>query len=386
MRILIVHGAGPGKYPSGEISVIERESEYLQHKGHLVSTVIDNGGLGWNPFRLFWFPKKNRILRETILSFQPDIVHFHSVIPYLGLSILALPRNYGIPIVQTLHNGRWICVEGGYFRDGHYCRKCVGNNGWQGVIKGCGRGYLPSFFLFLVNLFARFQGRLFRWVNRFIAVSDFVQKQHLLSGFPEEKIIVNNNGIDFSPCQKNAFSKSWKQREGVAFAGRVSIAKGANVLKFLIPLIKQPLHVVGSGTELDELKQFCKQKNYKHVCFWGKQSREKTLEILGGVICTIVPSQCGDSFPTVALESMALGTPVVASDVGGLSGLVGSRGAIVDAEDYEQFAGAVLNYLERPDIAEADGNISLKYVHEHLTMSVRGEKLIEVYEELLNTG
>jgi len=66
--------------------------------------------------------------------------------------------------------------------------------------------------------------------------------------------------------------------------------------------------------------------------------------------------------------------------------LVGSRGAIVDAEDYEQFAGAVLNYLERPDIAEADGNISLKYVHEHLAMSVRGEKLIGIYEELLNTG
>ena len=217
-----------------------------------MNTVIDNGGLGWNPFRLFWFPKKNRILKEAILSFQPDIVHFHSVIPYLGLSILALPRRYGVPVVQTLHNGRWLCVEGGFYREGHYCDDCIAAFGWKGVINGCGRGRFPALVLFVVNFIARSSGQLFNWIDCFIPVSEFVRVQYVNSGFPARQMEVNNNGIDIDSLDRAGYAKLWKDRSGVAFAGRISVAKGVEVIKYLVLHIEQPFHIIGDGSELPE--------------------------------------------------------------------------------------------------------------------------------------
>ena len=385
MKILVCHGSGPSHFPSGELSVIKTECNYLQENGHSVECLIDYSSLRWNPLRLFWSPKKNKLLKKTILSFNPDIIHFHSVIPYLGLSILSVPKRYGVPVVQTLHNGRWICVEGGYFRNGHFCDECVGSRGWKGVVYGCGRGHVAALFLFLVNQVANFRKQLFYWVDCFIAVSDFVQKQHCLSGLPEEKIIVNNNGVNIGGNFYKKYEKSWDLRSGVAFAGRISIAKGVAVIKHLIPKIKQPFHIIGIGPELDGLKYFCNIKNFNHVKFWGKQSREKTIEILGGVVCTVVPSQCGDSFPTVALESMALGTPVVASNLGGLPGLVGKGGGtIVNPNEYEQFGDSVLKYLNNITIAEEDGINGQQYVRDNLSMEVRGRALVQIYEDLLS--
>jgi len=386
MRILVCHGSGPSRFPSGELSVIKTECNYLRNNGHSVECWIDYSSLRWNLLRLFWSPKNNKRLKLKILSFKPDIIHFHSVIPYLGLSILTVPKRYGVPVVQTLHNGRWICVEGGYFRNGHFCDECVGSSGWKGVVYGCGSSRVAALILFLVNQVAKFRKRLFNWVDRFIAVSDFVQKQHYLSGIPKEKIIVNNNGINIDKIFYKQYEQSWDMRAGVAFAGRISIAKGATVIKHLIPKIKQPFHIIGNGPELNDLKQFCVTKGFKHVKFWGKQSGEKTLKILGSVVCTVVPSQCGDSFPTVATESMTLGTPVVASDLGGLAALVrDSRGGtVVNAEEYDQFCDSVLKYLNNIIIAKNDGINGQQYVRDNLSMEVRGRALVQIYEDLLS--
>ena len=98
----------------------------------------------------------------------------------------------------------------------------------------------------------------------------------------------------------------------MAFAGRVSTAKGASVLRYLMTKTDQPIHIIGNGPELEPLHQYCQQNDFDHVKFWGKLSHHETLDLLGSVVCTIVPSQCGETFSLVAAESMALGTPVVA--------------------------------------------------------------------------
>ena len=55
--------------------------------------------------------------------------------------------------------------------------------------------------------------------------------------------------------------------------------------------------------------------------FWScqilKLSHLQTLDLLGSVVWATVPSQCGETFSLVVAESMALGTPVVASNTGG---------------------------------------------------------------------
>jgi glycosyltransferase involved in cell wall biosynthesis len=385
LKILVIHGAGPSSYPSGEQKVIEAENAFMVSRGHFVKVLTDRGSFGRNPFKLFHSFKVAQRIRATTLAFKPDIIHFHSVIPYLGLSSLITAKQMGVPVVQTLHNGRWLCVEGGFYREEHYCNDCVGGFGWNGVIMGCGRGRLPALLLFIVNAVARSGGRLFCWVDRFIAVSDFVRVQHIKSGFPVDRIVVNNNGVDVDEFDRAGYAKPWNERSGIAFAGRISIAKGSTVMKHLIPKIKHQFNVIGIGPELNDLKQFCDTTGFKHVKFWGKQTRKKTLEILGSVICTVVPSQCGETFSLVAAESMALSTPVVASDVGGLGDLVhAGGGTVVDAEKYDQFCDAILDYINSPNVAKETGRIGRKFVYEHLASERRGEALLQIYDNLLD--
>ena len=138
---------------------------------------------------------------------------------------------------------------------------------------------MPALLLFLVKSYERLKGKIFSWVDRFIAVSEFVQKQHVLTGFPADKIVVNNNGIDIDGLK--SVSSQYNERKGVVFAGRISVAKGSKVLKSLISEITCNFHIIGIGPDLIELQDYCAANNYHHVKFWGHLTKEETLKILG---------------------------------------------------------------------------------------------------------
>ena len=322
MNIIIIQGGVDPNLPSGEKTVILSEQEYLSKNHNVTVEYIEREKslLGKLTGLIWSFSNYFKVIK-LIEKHNPDIIHFHTIVPYLSLSVLYAAKKKESKNSVTLHNGRWLCIEGGYFRKGGYCDSCIGNKGFSGLRYGCGHGKFISFFLLMINYFARSNGRLFKLVDRFIAVSEYVKDQHVKSGFPENKIVVRNNGIKTNLLNKS-FLKNRDERRGLAYAGRVSISKGSNVIKYLMSRVKNDFHIVGSGPQLDELKLFFHHKNFKHVKFWGKQTHEKTLEILSSVICTIVPSQCGEAFSLVAAESMVLGTPVIASELGGLGDLI----------------------------------------------------------------
>jgi len=387
LNILVIQGGVNKKLPSGEQTVISNELGYLSNNYCVNVEYIENKQNFFYRFiNLIWSVENYKKILLLIDKYNPDIIHFHSVIPYLSISVFHAAKKRNVKVVQTLHNVRWLCVEGGFYRAGKFCDRCVGTNGIQGVIKGCGHGRVVSLFVFLVNYFVRYDQRIENLVDKFIAVSDFIKDKHTQSGFSEEKLVVNNNLIGIDLINRSKYMEAWDKRTGVAFAGRISTAKGVAILKFLIPILHDhPLHIIGSGPELKELQQFCEISAYTHVVFWGKQSKEKTLEILGSVICTIVPSQCGEAFSMVAAESMALATPVVASDLGGLADMVrAGGGTVVNAGEYNQFSHAVLTYLERPLYAERVGKIGEDYVCKNLSNEVKGNALISIYKELLH--
>jgi glycosyltransferase involved in cell wall biosynthesis len=214
-------------------------------------------------------------------------------------------------------------------------------------------------------------------------VSGYVFQQHAKSGFPAEKITIRNNGLDTSTI--GIQGSPWVERKGVAFAGRISEAKGSKVLLHLIKNVKEPLNIVGSGPDLDKLEFFNHEEGFQHVTFWGNQPHEKTLEILGSSICTVVPSQCGESFPTVATESMALGTPVVASDLGGLSQLLAESGGgiVVPPHALDDFVDTICLLLNSSEKARSIGQLGMQYVTEHLASEEKSKELAAIYQEVI---
>ena len=203
MRVLIMHNAGDLALPSGELAVARVEADALRKKGVSVHLHVINNDSVRRLFSLntliagpniFWSHASFRSTKELIERYQPDIVHFHGVLPLLTPSAFHACKKKGIPVVQTLHNFRWVCVEGGLFRNNRYCEICLRSSGWHGVFYGCSRGSrLISFLLWLVNLFYRKSGLLYSWVDRFIAVSEFVKDKYIAAGFPANKIRVKYN-------------------------------------------------------------------------------------------------------------------------------------------------------------------------------------------------
>ncbi|WP_091178381.1 glycosyltransferase family 4 protein [Microlunatus flavus] len=85
-----------------------------------------------------------------------------------------------------------------------------------------------------------------------------------------------------------------------------------------------------------------------------------------------------DPFPLVVLESMLLGTPVVAFDVGGVAQQVGDGGRVVPAEDVDAFAAAVTELLVDADERHRLGTAAARRVDGLYSSRVFAERLEEL--------
>jgi len=145
------------------------------------------------------------------------------------------------------------------------------------------------------------------------------------------------------------------------FVGRIQPLKGAHVAIETLGQLRAigldaSLVVVGgpSGDDgeatLEGLHQLARVLGvHEQVHFRPPQSHELLSSYYRAADVTIVPSR-SESFGLVALESLACGTPVVASAVGGLTTLVhdGRTGALVDGWDPVAYAKAVAGIIEEP--------------------------------------
>jgi len=389
LRILIIQGGIDSSLVTGEEVVINNDINFLRKNGvKIFYEKIKIPNSGWRSVigkigGLIWSFSSYKKVKSAIDRHKPDIVHFHTIVPYLSFSVIASVNSVGVPIVQTLHNGRWLCLEGGYFRSNTFCDDCVGSYGWLGVKRGCGHGQLISLLLFLNNFIVRKFGFLFKYVSRFIAVSEFVREQHIKSGFPENRVTTRNNG--FNALSELDIDDSWLRREGVVYAGRLSIAKGSKVLEYLISNLDCKISIVGNGPELNSLKQFCIDRQFGHVEFFGRLNNEATLDIIKKAVVSVVPSQCGDSYPTVALESLSVGTPIVASNLGGLPDIINaaSGGKLADYNNNDAFLGSVKGLLNDRDRAKQMGGNGMTYIKKNVSANKQGEELIRIYNQVI---
>ena len=117
MKILLVHNSGSRHLPSGEMRVVENEKRALQQRGIDVylHVVYNDAFDSRNPFKLlktglnFFYSLMGReLLAKLLKQFQPDLVHFHSILPLLTPSVFHLCHQKNIPVLQTLHNFRWL--------------------------------------------------------------------------------------------------------------------------------------------------------------------------------------------------------------------------------------------------------------------------------------
>ena len=194
--------------------------------------------------------------------------------------------------------------------------------------------------------------------DRVIAVSRHTSSEIIRRGVNNGKLLVVPNGIDLKEYSNLPDTKGFREEfcikpdEKIILAiGRIVPEKGFQFLLRAMPEVLTKvrgcrLFVVGSDMGYRRfLETEVRRLNLKQcVTFLGHVSEEKRLEALATCSMVVVPSTC-EPFSLVALEAMAAGKPLIATNAGGIPDVVGDSGILVDPRNVEQIAESVIRLL-----------------------------------------
>ena len=233
--------------------------------------------------------------------------------------------------------------------------------------------------------------------KRVICCSHFMTEQvNKVLGVPYEKIRVIPNGIDpsiFTNLKGVGEVRSRFAERGeklVLFVGRLVVEKGVHVLLDAIPKVLQKVEakfvIAGDGYLRSEVVKRVAERGLGgkvHVTGYLDTDTIRRL-FLAADVC-VIPSLY-EPFGIVALEAMAAGCPVVASDTGGLSEIVEHEktGVKVYPNNPDSLAWGILRVLESKDLAERLKKNMREKVEREYRWSTIAQATKAVYQEALS--
>ncbi|MCW4000076.1 MAG: glycosyltransferase family 4 protein [Candidatus Bathyarchaeota archaeon] len=293
-----------------------------------------------------------------------QLVHAHGH-PYLtSLAAGKLARFYGKPFVLTQHN---TFIE--------Y------NNIFDHVER------LNDYSVGKQNLSA---------ADRIIAISSATKDYVLRLGAKPSKVKVIYNGVDtarFKPLPGKR--EQIRRKHGIARDAVVVLTVRRLVYKNGIDTLLDCAKIaaeknsnivflaVGKGPDLENVRlavaQMGLEANFKLA---GFVSDEDLPAYYNAADMFVLPSKSGEGLPLVAMEAMACGLPVVATDVGGIKEILpADYGKLVVPNQPGLLAEAVLEFGEA-DFSSRAAELRAR-VEERFSWDANVERLVEIYEELI---
>jgi glycosyltransferase involved in cell wall biosynthesis len=240
---------------------------------------------------------------------------------------------------------------------------------------------------------------LTRGASRILCASDGVrQRYQALAGPPAAgKLMTLHDGIDLEayPSLPARHRDTIRASFGIPAAAPLAITvgvlrpgKGVDLMLEAMVLLEQrwpDLHylIVGDGEDRAELQEVTAQLGLAdRVRFAGW--RTDVARLLGAADLFVLPTR-DDALPTVLVEAMAGGLPIVASAVGGTAELVeeSGNGFLVPPGDVEALAVACAELIASKRLRRAMGERSRQLVTERFAIGVQVERLAELYDQLI---
>ncbi|RUM94604.1 MAG: hypothetical protein DSZ28_02355 [Thiothrix sp.] len=246
-----------------------------------------------------------------------------------------------------------------------------------------------------VQAYNRLDKWLLKQADYAVAVSPVLQKMLLDSRGSNKPTALILNAVDEKEIPGHLGGKEIRKHcqvsnESILIGvfGRLSPEKGQeNLLVAFSRLLNQQvasLVFVGDGQDLTKLKALAKTlKISDRVYFQGHQKYMR--DYYEAIDLLVLPS-LSEGLPNVILEAMALGKPVLSTDVGAVSEVISNteNGWIVPAGDIEALSRVLDKILLTPDILNLMGYKAKDSLFPKFSARERAKKLVNIYERLLS--
>ena len=224
--------------------------------------------------------------------------------------------------------------------------------------------------------------------DRIFVVCDF-NKNYLRELYPsdwsqiEPKIRIHHPGLNLTEL---AFHSEPRPAGKLITVGRLIRLKGLDYLLKALRSeldggVRLTLDIVGDGEEEAALRRMCSELRLEDaVRFRGWMLPSAVRAAVAESTALIHPSiRFGDAVPTVVKEAMALGTPVIASEVGGIPELLdhGRCGVLVPPEDVTALARAITQVLRSPATLEHLSIAGRRFAEQTFDQWKNGRRMVE---------
>lgn len=238
-------------------------------------------------------------------------------------------------------------------------------------------------------------------------LAELTQLRFLYKGDPNKMVIIPP-GVDVShfypiPADEAKSFVGLKPDERmILFVGRIEPLKGVDTLLQAMSCLQlkessRPVHLAIIGgdptaspeqmtVEMARLQKLCEVLGLdKSVVFLGKRDQDKLPYYYSAAEVLVMPSHY-ESFGMVALEAMACGTPVIASEVGGLAYLVrdGETGFTIPAEEPKMLCEKLTWLLNDTELHGKMSAQAAAYAQDYAWEKI-ARQIVDVYHELVKS-
>jgi glycosyltransferase involved in cell wall biosynthesis len=321
MKILLVNDYG--SIVGGVEVCVYKLMRNLEKKGHevkLFSGIAAKKTIIRSYLISLYNIKKKMEISKTLEDFKPDVVQCHNIFGFLSPSILSEIKKRDIPLVMKLEDVRLFCPKNDLIFQAKtpckygYSSKCIST----ACFLKCSPFREKAHSTMNLGKIKIYRSLIKKHVDVFVSPSEFLARWAY--NFFKKDIVLIRNSVELPEIKYKAINSPKK----ALFVGRLTRQKGLADLLSAFKMVSSELNnlqldIVGEGPFRKEIEKDIGKNVYLHGFVRCPDEMNKYYQEASVLL---LPSLSPENSPLTIVESMANGTPVITTNIGGQADLV----------------------------------------------------------------
>lgn len=359
---------------------MEHEKRLVGNQSECYVSNMDFHGKGIKkltyPFKIIYSVEARKKIGTVLEDFKPDVVHLNNFNFQLTPSIIYEIRSWErkakkkVSIIYTAHDYQWVCPNHMMMipETKELCFQCCDGKFGNCMKNRCIHNSWVKSLLGTIEAKVYYRLHTYEKIDAVICPSEFMKEKLATDQVLKGKLHVLHNFMDGN--KPDLIPK----KDYVLYFGRFSEEKGIGTLLKVCRQLPQIQFVFAGGGPLEnELAE------YRNITNLGFLNGVKLQTVIREAKFSIFPSEWYENCPFSVMESQWYGTPVIASNIGGVPELLqdGVTGKVFEAGNVEELKTIVQKMWE-------DTDLCANYTHNCLnvefdTVEIYCRKLLEIY-------